>query len=78
MIASLAGCEAMLEDVEEMERNGRACGKADNRSIELARIRVSPFSSDESKMPKTPKIELDEPSRKTNRRPLHKTRHKFA
>ena len=68
----------MLEDVEEMERNGRACEKADNKSIELARIRDSAFSPDEPENAEDAE-ELDEPSRKTiQRRPLHKTRHKFA
>ena len=39
----------MFDDVEEMERNaGRACGKADKRSIDLARIRPFTFSTEES------------------------------
>ena len=36
----------MLEDVEEMERNGER-GKADNRPIDLPRIRVPTFSPEE-------------------------------
>ena len=35
----------MFEDIAEMETNGRACGKADKRSIDLARIRVAAFST---------------------------------
>ena len=38
----------MFEDVEEMETNGRVCGKADKRSIDLARIRVSAFSTEDA------------------------------
>ena len=37
----------MFEGVEEMESNGRACGKADNRSIDLPRIKVFAFSPEE-------------------------------
>ena len=38
----------MVEDVEEMERNGRACGEADKRPIDLARIRVSALSAEDA------------------------------
>ena len=38
----------MIEDVEEMERNGRARGEADKRSIDLPRIRVSAFSAEDA------------------------------
>ena len=38
----------MFEDVEEMETNGRACETADKRPIDLARIRVSVFSTEDA------------------------------
>ena len=43
----------MLQDAEEMERNGElACGKADNRSIDLPKIRAPAFSPKNAKTPK--------------------------
>ena len=38
----------MFEDVEEVEMNGRACETADRRSIDLARTRVSVFSTEDA------------------------------
>ena len=38
----------MFEDVEKVEMNRRACKTADKRSIDLARIRVSAFSTEDA------------------------------